>query len=65
VQKRGIVPSQPGLYFVGREFLYAFSSAMVHGVGRDAQHVVKHIALRRARAGTQHVARVGAAPVHG
>jgi putative flavoprotein involved in K+ transport len=52
VQTRGILSSQPGLYFVGREFLYAFSSAMVHGVGRDAEHVVKHIALRRARSGT-------------
>lgn len=35
----GIVPSQPGLYFVGLLFLYAFSSGMIHGVGRDADRI--------------------------
>ena len=43
---RGVVPSQPGLYFVGLEFLYAVSSAMVHGVSRDAEYVARHIASR-------------------
>jgi putative flavoprotein involved in K+ transport len=46
---RGIVPDHPGLYFVGLEFLYSLSSGMIHGVGRDAERVVRHIA---ARAGT-------------
>jgi len=32
----GLVPSEPGLYFVGLHFLHAFSSEMIHGVGRDA-----------------------------
>ncbi len=41
---RGVVTSAPGLYFVGLEFLYAFSSAMVQGVGRDAEYVVQAIA---------------------
>jgi putative flavoprotein involved in K+ transport len=44
--QRGIVQSEPGLYFLGLEFLYAMSSVMVHGVGRDAEHIVKHISSR-------------------
>jgi putative flavoprotein involved in K+ transport len=44
----GIIPSQPGLYFVGLFFLYAMSSSMIHGVGRDAEHVAALIASRRA-----------------
>jgi putative flavoprotein involved in K+ transport len=43
---RGIVEDEPGLYFVGLEFLYAFSSEMVQGVGRDARYVVDRIARR-------------------
>lgn len=44
IHERGIVKSEPGLYFVGLEFLYAMSSVMVHGVGRDAEYIVDHIA---------------------
>jgi putative flavoprotein involved in K+ transport len=47
----GIVPAVPGLYFVGRHFLHALSSAMIHGVGRDAERVARAIAARR-RAGS-------------
>ncbi len=43
LQERGIVPSEPGLYFVGLHFLYAVSSAMVQGVGRDAKRIARHI----------------------
>jgi putative flavoprotein involved in K+ transport len=46
---RGIVPDEPGLYFVGLHFLYAMSSTMIHGVARDAEHVAGVI-LRRMRA---------------
>jgi putative flavoprotein involved in K+ transport len=49
VQQRGIVPDEPGLYFVGLHFLYALSSTMIHGVGRDAEHVARAIATRQAR----------------
>jgi putative flavoprotein involved in K+ transport len=45
-QDRGIVPAQPGLYFVGLKFLYAASSATIPGVGRDAARVVDHLAAR-------------------
>ncbi len=46
--ERGIVPGEPGLYFVGLHFLYALSSTMIHGVGRDAKRIADTIALRTA-----------------
>lgn len=46
VQSRGVVPGEPGLYFVGPHFLYSASSTMIHGVGRDAQRVAEKIAGR-------------------
>ena len=42
---RGIVGAEPGLYFVGLLFLYALSSPLVGGVGRDAEHIAEHIAV--------------------
>jgi putative flavoprotein involved in K+ transport len=45
---RGISPDEPGLFFVGLHFLYAFSSEMIHGVGRDAARVAEGIARGRA-----------------
>lgn len=42
----GIVPDEPGLFFVGLHFLYAFSSDMIHGVGRDADRIAGVIAKR-------------------
>jgi putative flavoprotein involved in K+ transport len=49
IQNRGIVESVPGLYFVGLLFLYSLSSALVGGVGRDAEHIVDHIAAAGSR----------------
>jgi putative flavoprotein involved in K+ transport len=46
IHARGIAADEPGLYFVGLFFLYAMSSGFLPGVGRDAEHVVKHIASR-------------------
>ena len=43
---RGVVGSEPGLYFVGMVFLYALASSLVGGVGRDAEYIAKHIASR-------------------
>ncbi len=42
----GVVTGAPGLYFVGLHFLYAMSSTMIHGVGRDAKRIVDAIAGR-------------------
>ena len=47
---RGIVASQPGLYFVGLAFLYAMSSGFLPGVDRDAEHVVQAILAGAGRA---------------
>jgi putative flavoprotein involved in K+ transport len=44
--ERGIVPGVPGLFFVGLHFLYALSSTMIHGVGRDAERIAAAIARR-------------------
>jgi putative flavoprotein involved in K+ transport len=44
---RGVVASQPGLYFVGLYFLYAMSSGFLPGIDRDAKHIV-HAILARA-----------------
>jgi putative flavoprotein involved in K+ transport len=46
--ERGVVSSEPGLYFVGLHFLFAMSSVMIHGVGRDAARVADTIARRYA-----------------
>ena len=45
-QRRGAVPSLPGLYFVGLPFLHSFASMLVLGAGRDGKRVAKHIASR-------------------
>jgi len=44
---RGVVDDEPGLYFVGLHFLHSASSSQVNGIGRDARHVVDHIAQVR------------------
>jgi putative flavoprotein involved in K+ transport len=50
LHQRGVAAGEPGLYFLGLNFLYAMSSTMIHGVGRDARHVVDVIARRSAAA---------------
>jgi putative flavoprotein involved in K+ transport len=42
----GVVSGEPGLFFVGLHFQYAFSSDMIHGVGRDAARIAGAIAAR-------------------
>jgi putative flavoprotein involved in K+ transport len=49
MHRRGIVALEPGLYFVGLFFLYAASSGLVGGVGRDAEYVVEAIVSRTRR----------------
>jgi putative flavoprotein involved in K+ transport len=44
LQRRGVVPDVPGLYFVGLPFLYSFASELLGGVGRDAEYIARHIA---------------------
>ena len=42
-QESGVAAGEPGLYFIGLPFIYAFSSTMIHGVGRDAERIAKVI----------------------
>jgi putative flavoprotein involved in K+ transport len=51
VHEAGIVTREPGLYFVGLDFQYSFSSGMIQGVGRDAGRIAKavHARVRSAR----------------
>jgi putative flavoprotein involved in K+ transport len=42
-QFRGVAANEPGLYFLGREFMYALSSVMIQGAGRDAEYVARQI----------------------
>jgi putative flavoprotein involved in K+ transport len=59
--ERGIMPGEPGLYFVGLHFLYSLSSPMIHGVARDAERVADTIAERVRDAVTnRHIVRRGA-----
>jgi putative flavoprotein involved in K+ transport len=49
LETRGVVPSSPGLYFVGLAFQYAFASMLIGGAGRDSEYVVEHLcATKRA-----------------
>ncbi len=57
LHERGVVESEPGLYFVGLHFQYAVSSTMIHGIERDARYVADDIAARSAQAATPDVAR--------
>ncbi|WP_244930695.1 NAD(P)-binding domain-containing protein [Nocardioides sp. W7] len=43
-EHRGVADDVPGLYFCGLSFQYAFSSMLLAGAGRDAEHVARHIA---------------------
>jgi putative flavoprotein involved in K+ transport len=44
----GVVPSAPGLYFVGLLFQRGFYSMLIGGAGRDAEFIAAHIASRAA-----------------
>ena len=46
IHTRGVVESQPGLYFMGLLFLSTLSSALLGGVGRDAEHIANHLSTR-------------------
>jgi putative flavoprotein involved in K+ transport len=46
VHRRGVVPDEPGLFFVGLQFQYAATSDVLPGVGRDAEYIADQIAAR-------------------
>ncbi len=45
-QRRGVVASHPGLYFVGMPFLHSFASMLILGASRDGRRVARHIVQR-------------------
>ena len=47
---RGVVESEPGLYFLGLVFQYSASSDVLPSRGRDARYIAKHIAARKREA---------------
>ena len=59
---RGVVESEPGLYFLGLVFLYSFSSDVLPSRGRDAKYIAKHIAARGATPPSKAYALAGATP---
>ena len=54
VHRRGVVENMPGFYFVGLFFQYAASSAVIFGMVRDAEYIVKQIAARHGAAQAKH-----------
>ena len=46
LETRGVVGSQPGLYFTGLVFQSSFRSMLIGGAGADAEHVVRHLSAR-------------------
>lgn len=44
VHSRGIVGSEPGMYFVGLVFQYSITSDVLPSRGRDAEYIAKHMA---------------------
>jgi putative flavoprotein involved in K+ transport len=48
LQRRGVVDAVPGLYVIGREFMYAMASATLPGATRDAAHLARRMRARRA-----------------
>ena len=53
---RGVIETEPGLYFVGLYFQYSLSSPLLGGVGRDARYVVDHLTARNSPRSTDRAA---------
>jgi putative flavoprotein involved in K+ transport len=53
LHRRGVVDTEPGLYFVGLPYQHSLASSLVGGVGPDAQYVAQQVTTR-AVAATPH-----------
>jgi len=56
---RGVVGEAPGLYFAGLCFQSAALSMTIHGAGRDADYVARHIAVHSAVSRSHAISGVG------
>lgn len=52
---RGVVETEPGLYFLGLVFQYSFSSDVLPGRSRDARYIATHIEARQRQGATSKV----------
>ncbi len=62
IHYRGVVGGMPGLYFIGLRFLYTLTSALLGGVGRDAEYIAKHIAAQSNHRGSPSFTGTGRIP---
>jgi len=60
--RRGVVAGAPGVYVLGLEFLYSFSSEQIQGTLRDPGYVVSHLDQRPRATSGRHEAIDVAAP---
>jgi putative flavoprotein involved in K+ transport len=58
IHERGVVASQPGLYFCGLFFLHALWSETLSGMPIDARYIVDHLAARNTEASPAEEGRV-------
>lgn len=63
IHHRGVVTSEPGLYFVGLPFQSSLLSGLVAGVGDDAKYVIRQIEQRARATHPSYARRLG--PLHG
>jgi putative flavoprotein involved in K+ transport len=50
MHERGVVTTEPGLYFVGLPFQFSKGSELLPGIPRDAAYVVRRLVRRRENA---------------
>jgi putative flavoprotein involved in K+ transport len=62
IHHRGVVGSEPGLYFLGMPFQYAAASDVLPGVGRDAEYIADHIVSRQPSAALPTLVPAGVQP---
>jgi putative flavoprotein involved in K+ transport len=51
IHQRGVIPTAPGLYFLGLPFQSSPTSTHIGGVGSDARHLANHVAAHTDVAG--------------
>jgi len=60
IHDRGVVQTEPGLYFMGLLFQFSATSDVLPSKGRDARHVAKHIASRSRNGASEQPVAAGA-----
>lgn len=63
LHQRGIVESEPGLYFCGLHFQFAAASDSIVGMQRDAKYVMRHLLRNRPILGSERATTQSAAAI--